>query len=118
MQSCPLIVDYSMYSPLSIHALVWRLLRMGNAIQPRRESSTASCMPYRAESAQGFEIFRSQCCFHNANITSFLTSSKYNYLEYSPKPGMADGEFTFTPHSGGNCDMVLCKPSRGPQYPL
>lgn len=53
MQSCPLIVDYSMNSPLSIHALVWRLLRMGNAPQPRRESSTVSCMPYRAESAQG-----------------------------------------------------------------
>lgn len=76
MQSCPLIVDYSMNSPLSIHALVWRLLRMGNAPQPRRESSTVSCMPYREESAQGSEIFRSQCCFHNANIMIFLTPPK------------------------------------------
>ena len=73
MQSCPLIVDYSMNSPLSIHALVWRLLRMGIAPQPRRESSTVSCMPYRAE---GSEIFRPQCCFHNANIMIFLTPPK------------------------------------------
>ena len=76
MQSCPLIVDYSMNSPLSIHARVWRLLRMGNAPQPRRESSTVSCMPYRAESAQGFRNLSISVLFSQCKYNDFLDTSQ------------------------------------------
>ena len=69
MQSCPLIVDYSMNSPLSIHALVWRLLRMGT----------------RAPTSQGVfhSVLYALSCgvctgFRNLSISVLFSQCKYN----------------------------------------